>query len=103
MRPGTAEREAALVIVGRLAPRQRISLEADKRCDVAGFIAALRIRRATPHVAVDDRISKLGSRRASAVDQRTMRHAVYAASQRVRKQIEDVFGWNKSLAGLRQT
>ncbi len=100
---GTAEREAALVLVDRVAPRQRITLGADKGYDVAAFIAALRARRVTPHVAVDGRVSKLGVQRNSAVDQRTMRHAGYAASQRVRKRIEEVFGWIKSSAGLRQT
>ena len=42
-------------------------------------------------------------RRGSGMDQRTMRHAGYAASQRVRKRIEEVFGWIKGAAGLRQT
>jgi transposase len=99
---GTAEREAALQLVDRLAPERRITLGADKGYDVAGFIAALRARRVTPHVAVDGRISKLGVRRGSGMDQRTLRHPGYAASQRVRKRIEEVFGWIKASAGLRQ-
>jgi len=104
---GTAERDAALVLVDRMAPgRQithRITLGADKGYDVAGFIAGLRARRVTPHVAVDGRVSKLGKRRGSGVDGRTTRHAGYAASQRGRKRIEEVFGWIKGSAGLRQT
>ena len=100
---GTAERDAALVLLDRLAPRRRITLGADKGYDVAGFLAALRARRITPHVAVDGRISKLGVVRRSAIDGRTTRHPGYAASQRVRKRIEEVFGWIKSAAGLRQT
>ena len=72
---GTAERDAALALVDRMAPRRRITLGADKGYDVAGFIAALRARRVTPHVAVDGRVSKLGVRRGSGVDRRTMRHA----------------------------
>ena len=100
---GTAEREAALHLLDQLAARRRITLGADKGYDVAGFVAALRARRVTPHVAVDGRVSKLGVRRGSGVDGRTMRHAGYAASQRARKRIEDVFGWIKSAAGLRQT
>ena len=59
---------------------RRITLGADKGYDVAGFIAALRTRRVTPHVAVDGRVSKLGVRRGSGVDARTTRHAGYAAS-----------------------
>jgi transposase len=100
---GTAERDAALQLVDRLPARHRITLGADKGYDVAGFIAALRERRVTPHVAVDGRVSKLGVRRGSSIDGRTLRHPGYAASQRVRKRIEEVFGWIKSSAGLRQT
>jgi transposase len=100
---GTAERDAALQLVDRLPARHWITLGADKGHDVAGFIAALRQRRVTPHVAVDGRVSKLGVRRGSGIDGRTLRHAGYAASQRVHKRIEEVFGWIKSSAGLRQT
>ena len=100
---GTAERDAAVALVDRMAPGRRITLGTDKGYDVAGFIAALRARRVTPHVAVDGRVSKLGVRRSSGVDGRTMRHPGYAASQRVRKRIEEVFGWIKGSAGLRQT
>ena len=100
---GTAEREAALVLLDRLPVQQRITLGADRGYDVAGFVAALRERRVTPHVAVDGRVSKLGRRRRTRVDGRTMRHPGYTASQRVRKRIEAVFGWIKSAAGLRQT
>jgi transposase len=100
---GTAERDAAIALVDRMAPGRRITLGADRGYDVAGFIAALRARRVTPHVAVDGRVSRLGVRRNSGVDGRTMRHAGYAVSQRVRKRIEEVFGWIKGSAGLRQT
>jgi len=100
---GTAERDAALDLVDRLGSKRRITLGADKGYDVASFIAALRNRRVTPHIAVDGRISKLGVRRGSGVDSRTTRHPGYVASQRVRKRIEEVFGWIKASAGLRQT
>ena len=100
---GTAEREAALVLLDRLPVQRRITLGADRGYDVAGFVASLRERRVTPHVAVDGRVSKLGRRRRTSVDGRTMRHPGYTASQRVRKRIEEVFGWIKSAAGLRQT
>jgi hypothetical protein len=100
---GTAERDAALALVDRLESRRRITLGADKGYDVAGFIGALRDRQITPHVAADRRVSKLGVVRHSAVDGRTTRHRGYDLSQRVRKRIEEVFGWIKSSAGLRQT
>lgn len=88
---GAAEREAALMLLDRLPPRRRITLGADKGYDVAGSLAALRERRVTPHVAVDGRVSKRGVLRRSGVDGRTTRHPGYAASQRVRKRIEEVF------------
>ena len=100
---GTAERDAALVLVDRLATRRRITLGADKGYDVMAFIASLRERRVTPHIATDRRVSKRGVVRRSGVDRRTERHPGYASSQRVRKRIEEVFGWIKGAAGLRQT
>lgn len=100
---GTAERDAGLQLVDRLGSRRRITLGADKGYDAAGFIAALRGRNVTPHVAADRRISKTGTPRRSAVDGRTTRHCGYQASQRARKRIEEVFGWIKAAAGLRQT
>jgi len=100
---GTAERDAALDLVDRLPTRRRITLGADKGYDVAGFIAALRQRQVTPHIAADRRISKCGVVRRSAVDGRTTRHPGYDVSQRIRKRIEEVFGWMKASAGLRQT
>ncbi len=100
---GTAERDAALTLVGRLGAKWRITLGADKGYDAQAFIAALRRNRVTPHIASDRRVSKTGVIRHSAVDRRTTRHAGYAVSQRKRKRIEEVFGWLKSAAGLRQT
>ena len=82
---GTAERDAALVLVDRLGPRRRrITLGADKGYDVLGFVHALRQRRVTPHIATDRRVSKTGRVRRSGVDGRTTRHPGYAVSQRVR-------------------
>ncbi len=101
---GTAERDAALVLVDRLGPQPRqITLGADKGYDVMGFVHALRQRRVTLHIATDRRVSKLGVVRRSGVDGRTTRHPGYAVSQRIRKRIEEVFGWVKSSAGFRQT
>jgi transposase len=100
---GTAERDAALTMLDRRARPRRITLGADKGYDVAAFVTALRARRVTPHVAIDGRTSKLGQVRRSLIDRRTTRHPGYAASQRVRKRIEEVFGWIKGTAGLRQT
>jgi transposase len=100
---GTAERDAALILVDRLGPERPITLGADKGYDATGFIEALRQRGAIPHIAVNGHISKLGVRRKSAMDESTTGHSGYIASQRVRKRIEEVFGWIKGAAGLRQT
>lgn len=99
---GTAEREEALALVDRHCPRRRrrITLGADKAYDVAKFVEALRERAVTPHIAIDGHLSKTGKRRKTAIDGRTLRHAGYAASQRCRKRIEEVFGWIKASAGL---
>lgn len=96
---GTAEREAALTMLDRRR-RRRITLGADKAYDVADFVKALRQRGVTPHVAINGTVSKLGKVRKSAVDGRTTRHAGYGISQRIRKRIEETFGWIKAQAGL---
>jgi transposase len=100
---GTAERDAALSMLDRWEGKQRITLGADKGYDVTAFVMALRDRQVTPHVAADRRVSKHGVQRHSEIDGRTTRHAGYAISQRIRKRIEEVFGWKKSAAGTRQT
>lgn len=63
----------------------------------------LRRRKVTPHIARDDHLTKTGKRRRSAVDGRTTRHVGYAVSQRIRKRVEEVFGWMKTTGMLRQT
>jgi Transposase DDE domain len=64
---------------------------------VAEFVADLREDNVTPHVAQNT------SNRRSAIDGRTTRHSGYAVSGRVRKRIEEVFGWTKTAAGFRKT
>src|SRR5258708_16064617 len=94
---GTAEREAALTMLGRLDGRHRITLGADKAYDVADFVTMLRDLKITPHVAQN------AVNRRSAIDGRTVRHPGYAVSQRIRKRIEEGFGWMKTCGGMRQT
>jgi transposase len=101
---GTAEREAALALVERHRPQERrITLGADKAYDVADFVAALRERLVTPHIAIDGHATKTGKTRKTAVDRRTTRHPGYAISQVIRKRIEEPFGWIKTVATLRKT
>jgi IS5 family transposase len=82
---------------------RRVTLGADKGYDVREFIAALRARRVTPHVAIDGHVRKSGKPRKTALDRRTTRHPGYAISLRLRKRIEEPFGWIKTVANLRKT
>jgi transposase len=97
---GHAERLAALEMIdGIVDPdgSRRITIGADKGYDARDFVAELRERNATPHIAQNQ------SGRRSAIDRRTTRHAGYAISLRIRKRIEEVFGWSKSAAGQAKT
>jgi IS5 family transposase len=76
----------------------RITLGADKGYDTRDFIAACRERNVTPHVAQNQ-----GVRRRSALDGRTTQSGGYAISQRVRKRVEEIFGWMKTVGGFRKT
>lgn len=100
---GTAERAAALGLIDEHRPsRRRITLGADKAYDVAAFVEALRERSVTPHIAIDGNVRKSGRPRSTAIDQRTQRHPGYAISQIIRKRIEEIFGWDKTIGGLAQ-
>jgi transposase len=94
---GFAERAAALALLGALTRGPRITLAADKGYDIREFVAAIRLLGVTPHVAQNT------SRRASAIDGRTTRHAGYAVSQRRRKRVEEIFGWLKTIGLMRKT
>ena len=94
---GFAEREAALTMLDRLPPRSRRTLAADKAYDTAEFVAALRERMVTP--------ARRRQRRPQgwlALDGRTTRHAGYRASQRLRKRVEEIFGWGKDGRPMRK-
>jgi transposase len=97
---GSAEREAAK----RLLKRQRRkklrvkSLGADKGYDTDDFVGFLRSRNILPHVAAN--IERKGG---SAIDGRTTRHTSYSISQRIRKRVEEIFGWMKTVGGFRKT
>jgi len=89
---GTAEREAALLLLGAL--RHGGTVGGDKGFDVPSFVEGVRELALTPHVA-----QKV---KGSAIDRRTTRHTGYAISQQKRKLIEQVFGWMKTVGGLRK-
>jgi transposase len=91
---GHAERVAALHMIEPRADRPTaITLGADKAYDAEDFVNELRSMNVTPHVAQNTR------GRSSAIDGRTIRHGGYAVSQRIRKRIEEAFGWIKTIAG----
>jgi hypothetical protein len=91
------ERQAAADMIEQLPVRRpRIRVAADKAYDDAGFVQRLRQMQATPHVTQY-------TRRPSAIDGRTSRHASYRQSQSQRRHIERIFGWLKQVAGQRKT
>ena len=75
---------------------RRRTVAGDKGYDTREFVAGCRGLRITPHVAPNT------SNRRSAIDGRTTRHAGHLASQRIRKRIEEPFGWLKTIAGGRK-
>jgi hypothetical protein len=94
---GHAERLAAITLIEPRADRPRpVTLGADKAYDAADFVMELREHTVTPHVAQNQ------NGRRSAIDGRTIRHPGYEVSQRIRKRIEEAFGWAKTVAGLRK-
>ena len=90
---GTAERAAAALLLEASAPPSS-TVGADKGYDVASFVGDVRVLEVTPHVAQKARWS--------AIDGRTTRHVGYHVSQRKRKLVEQVFGWMKTVGGLRK-
>jgi transposase len=95
---GHAERVAALHMIEPRADRPcTITLGADKAYDAEDFVNELRSMRVRPHVAQNN------NGRSSVIDGRTTRHGGYAISQRLRKRIEEAFGWIKTVAGQEKT
>lgn len=91
---GRAEPEAAVAMVERIPGWRRITLGADKGYDSKELVRQMREHRVTPHFA---------RKQTSTIDERTTRHPGYALSQRKRKRVEEIFGWIKTVGGLRKT
>ena len=89
---GTAERKAAIEMVENVPGKHRITLGADKGYDSTDFVERMRFLNATPHVAQNGR--------GSAIDGRTIRHDGYNVSLKIRKRVEEVFGWMKTIGCL---
>jgi transposase len=94
---GTAERDAALVMLEQIPGTRQITVGGDKAYDTADFVAECRHLNVTPHVAQN--LERPGG---SAIDARTTQQAGYVISQRKRKRIEECFGWLKTIALLRK-
>jgi hypothetical protein len=94
---GGVEREAATTMLDRKKGRKKgVTLGADKGYDTADMVAALAERDVVPHIAQNT------SRRRSAVPDETAQSSGYATSQRRRKLVEEVFGWMKTVGGVRK-
>jgi transposase len=94
---GFAERETGIRLMKRNKRRTGCTLAADKAYDTRQFVAECRALGVTPHVAQN--IKRDGG---SAIDARTTRHGGYLASQRLRKRIEEAFGWGKDGRPMRK-
>ena len=94
---GTAERNAVPELLDGLRERgyRPRTLGADRGYDTKDCVGDMQARRVTPHVA--------RKKKHSAVDGRMTRHAGYAVSLRLRKRVEEVFGWMKTVGGFRRT
>jgi transposase len=90
---GTAERDAALLMLEAIPGDHAVTVGADKGYDTKDFVQEARNVNATPHVA---------QKKHSAIDGRTTRHAGYAVSQQKRKRVEEIFGWMKTVGGMRK-
>ena len=93
---GTAERDAALVMIENIQGDRPITIGADKAYDTRDFVKETRNMNATPQVAQNNKGRK------SAIDGRTTRHPGYAISQQKRKRVEEIFGWMKTVGGMRK-
>jgi transposase len=85
---GTAERDTALDMLRQVPGSRRVTVGADKGYDTKDFVTKCRTMKVTPHVA---------RRETSIVDGRTTRHPGYQVSQRIRKRVEEIFGWTKTV------
>jgi len=95
---GYAERREAVGMLSKLGRRRRKTVAADKGYDTRDFVTDCRQLNVTPHVAQNAHRT-----RRSAIDRRTTGRSGYQASQIVRRRIETIFGWLKSVGGLRRT
>jgi hypothetical protein len=92
--PGSADRRFYALAATRALKR---SSGADKAYDAQDFVNELKSMNVRAHVAQNT------SGRRSSIDRRTTRHAGYGMSQKIRKRIEEGFGWIETVGGQRKT
>ena len=93
---GTAERDAAIAMLGELPLTTRRVTGADKIYDIRAWVAAVRTMRITPHVAQNDGYG------GSAIDARTTRHRATRSVNATARRFEQAFGWMKTVALFRK-
>ncbi len=94
-----AEHQAARQLLTR-ARRRKIhpkTLGADKGYHVKDFVQHLREHKIKPHIA------RIDGRKTPGLDGRTTCTEGYKVSQRKRKRVEEIFGWLKTVGGMRKT
>src|SRR5262249_51140832 len=91
---GRAEVAAAVAMVEEIPGQHQVTLGGDKAYDTKEFVQEMRDHQVTPHVAL---------KATTIIDARTTRHPGYAISQQKRKRVEEIFGWLKTIGGLRKT
>jgi hypothetical protein len=92
---GAHETKAALALLREHAAKNA-TVGADKLYDTTEFVDGCRAIGLTPHVAQNNK------NRTSRIDERTTKHPGYDVSQKKRKRIEEIFGWMKTVGGLRK-
>ncbi len=101
--PNPCEVSEPAIVLRQLQAREEDSghtprtAAADKGYHTKAFVQLCRKKAARPHVA------QIGKHRVMWLDGRTTRSPGYRTSQRIRKQIEERFGWMKVVGGLRRT
>jgi transposase len=105
---GKAERRNAIEMLRRVERRHGLkprTLGADTGYDDGEFLVDLELQKITPHVPVKSGKIKSRDERGNARRRarRRMGQIRYEISQRVRKRIEQIFGWKKTVAGLART
>jgi transposase len=95
---GRAERESAMRMLHRLRRRRgRGTVAGDKGFDTAEFVSGVRELGFIPHIA-----QNISAFRGSNIPYRIAETAAYEVSQRFRKRIEEIFGWWKTVGGVRK-